>query len=156
MGIVHAIQRKPAGAVDDTLTLSYEARFLRRKRLTTDAGDTVLLDLAETTSLDDGDALELPNGGRIGIRAAAEPLLRVTGDSLPKLAWHIGNRHTPCQIAEDHLLLRHDHVLAKMLRQLGAEVVEIEAPFVPEGGAYGHGRTMGHDHGHDHHHHHEH
>ncbi|MFU8836628.1 MAG: urease accessory protein UreE, partial [Roseovarius sp.] len=31
-----------------------------------------------------------------------------------------------------------------------------QAPFTPEGGAYGHGRTMGHDHGPSHHHHHHH
>ena len=119
LGTAHHVRRQAGDTVTDTLTLSYEARFLRRKRLTTDGGDSVVLDLAETTSLDDGDALELPGGGLIGIRAAAEPLLRVTGDSLPRLAWHIGNRHTPCQIAGDHLLLRHDHVLAAMLRQLG-------------------------------------
>ena len=35
-----------------------------------------------------------------------------------------------------------------MLRQLGAGVGRVVEPFTPEGGAYGHGRTMGH--GHDH------
>jgi urease accessory protein len=47
-----------------------------------------------------------------------------------------------------------------MLRQLGATVTEAVEPFTPEGGAYGHGRTMGHDHGpghgHDHPHPHPH
>jgi urease accessory protein len=69
---------------------------------------------------------------------------------LPRLAWHIGNRHTPCQIAADHLLIRADHVLEGMLRGLGAGVTPTMAAFAPEGGAYGHGRTMGHDHGHFH------
>lgn len=147
LGTIHHVDRSPDGPVADTLTLSYEARFLRRKRLVTDGGASVLLDLAETTSLNHGDALRLSDGRLIGIVAAAEPLLSVTGDSLPRLAWHIGNRHTPCQVENDHLLLRHDHVLAAMLRQLGADVAEITAPFTPEGGAYGHGRTMGHDHG---------
>ena len=86
--------------------------------------------------------------------AAAEPVVRITGD-LPRLAWHIGNRHTPCEIAGDHLVIRRDHVLEKMLAGLGAGLTVTEAPFRPEGGAYGHGRTMGHDHGPDfglHHH----
>jgi urease accessory protein len=47
-------------------------------------------------------------------------------------------------------------VLAAMLQQLGASLREIEGPFSPEGGAYGHGRTFGHDHAHDHDHGHSH
>jgi urease accessory protein len=33
-----------------------------------------------------------------------------------------------------------------MLHKLGASVTEISAPFTPEGGAYGNGRTLGHSH----------
>jgi urease accessory protein len=33
-----------------------------------------------------------------------------------------------------------------MLEQLGASVSPLTAPFRPEGGAYGHGRTHGHQH----------
>ncbi len=130
----------------DWVVLDYEGRFLRRKRLTSGAGLSFLVDLAETVSLDPGDALRLEDGRLIGVKAALEPCLRVTGP-LPRLAWHIGNRHTPCQIAADHLLIRADHVLEGMLRGLGATVSPTMAAFAPEGGAYGHGRTMGHDHG---------
>ncbi|WP_372602838.1 urease accessory protein UreE [Actibacterium sp.] len=145
----------------DTLTLSYEARFLRRKRLTTDSGADMRVDLPETTSLAAGDALILEDGRAVAIQAAPETLLKITGPNLPRLAWHIGNRHTPCQIEADHLLIAHDHVLADMLAHLGAGVAHVTAPFTPEGGAYGHGRTMGHshgdhDHGHDHSHDHTH
>ena len=66
---------------------------------------------------------------------------------LVELAWHIGNRHTPCQIEGGRLLIRRDHVMETMLRGLGASVSHACEPFTPEGGAYGHGRTMGHDHG---------
>ncbi len=89
------------------------------------------------------------DGRLIEIVAAAEPVLIVQGD-LPRLAWHIGNRHTPCQIEDDRLVIRDDHVLKAMLVQLGATVTHAMEPFTPEGGAYGHGRTMGHDHGHAH------
>lgn len=148
----HEIVRHCHDAVADTVTLDYEARFLRRKRLVTDGGLAVLLDLPETTSLDHMDALKLSDGRLIGVRAGAEALLEVTGDNLTRLAWHIGNRHTPCQIEAERLLIREDHVLADMLGKLGARVQPVQAPFTPEGGAYGHGRTMGHDHGHDHSH----
>ncbi|PRY25210.1 urease accessory protein [Aliiruegeria haliotis] len=138
-----------AGAVD-RVRLDYDGRFLRRKRLATAGGGSVVVDLAETTSLDDGDALVLEDGGRIAVEAAAEPLLEIRGENLVRLAWHIGNRHTPCRIEADRLLIRDDHVLADMVRKLGGVVAPVSAPFSPEGGAYGHGRTMGHDHGPDH------
>jgi urease accessory protein len=131
------------------VALTYEARFLRRKRVALDDGGAFHLDLPETTSLNPGDAFELSDGRLIVVDAADEPLLAVAGD-LPRLAWHIGNRHAPCQIEEGRLLIRRDHVLRDMLLRLGAQVSEIFGPFAPEGGAYGHGRTLPHDHGHGH------
>ncbi|GAB5446617.1 urease accessory protein UreE [Gymnodinialimonas sp.] len=133
------------GAPVAQLVLDYEGRFLRRKRLVTQEGGSVLVDLAQTVSLEPGDALAA-EGGLIEVAAAAEPVLRIKGD-LVRLAWHIGNRHTPCEVAGDHIVIRQDHVLADMLVQLGAQVEAAEAPFRPEGGAYGHGRTHGHSHG---------
>lgn len=130
----------------DRVVLDYEARLLRRRRLVAEGGLSFLVDLGEVTSLNDGDALVLDDGRHVAVVAAPEPLLAVSGD-LARLAWHIGNRHTPCQIGEGRLLIRRDHVLEAMLRQLGAGIEEVVAPFGPEGGAYGHGRTMGHDHG---------
>ena len=126
--------------------LDYDARFLRRKVLNTDAGDSFLVDLPHTTSINHGDAFEMNDGRKIQIIAAAEDLLEVTGHDLPRIAWHIGNRHTPCQIGEGRLLIQRDHVLKDMLIKLGAELAEVSEPFTPEGGAYGHGRTHGHSH----------
>ena len=137
---------KPA----DRLVLSYEERFLRRKVLTTVAGAPVLVDLPQTTSLDQGGVLVTEDGTEIAIEAAPEPLLAVTGDALHRLAWHIGNRHTPCQIEATRLLIQPDHVIKAMLEHLGAAVTDTFEPFTPEGGAYGHGRTHGHDHSHVH------
>jgi urease accessory protein len=108
-----------------------------------------MIDLPDTVSVEAGDCFELMDGRLIAVVAAAEPVLDIRGD-LPRLAWHIGNRHTPCQIEPDRLLIRDDHVLKAMLVQLGATVSHAMEPFTPEGGAYGHGRTMGHDHGHAH------
>ncbi|REC57907.1 urease accessory protein UreE [Rhodosalinus sediminis] len=129
----------------DWVRLDYEARFLRRKRLETGGGMPLLVDLAQTVSLDHGDALELSDGRLVEVIAAPEPLLEVRGD-LARLAWHIGNRHTPCQIEADRLLIQADHVLREMLERLGAEIAAVEAPFTPERGAYGHGRTHAHAH----------
>ena len=136
-----------------TVTLDYDGRFLRRKSLTLDNGSQCLVDLAETVSLAAGDHLITEDGAAILVRAAPERVTLVRADSpeaLARLAWHIGNRHTPCQIGADFLVLREDHVLDGLLRRLGARLEHADAPFTPEGGAYGLGRIHGHDHGHDH------
>ena len=134
------------GDAADTVTLDYEARFLRRKRLVSDGGEPFLVELAETQSLNQGEGFRLDDGRIIAVMAAAEPLLAVRHSNLARIAWHVGNRHTPCQIADDHILIREDKVLQAMLEKLGASVTQVTAPFTPEGGAYGHGRTHGHEH----------
>ena len=140
----------PHATPADRLVLAYEDRFLRRKVLTCASGAPLLVDLPKTTSLDHGGVLVAADGSEIAIEAAREPLLQVTAPDLPRIAWHVGNRHTPCQVEDARLLIQPDHVIAAMLEQLGATVTEVTEPFTPEGGAYGHGRTHGHDHSHVH------
>ena len=155
--IPHAHEVVRAGGWDgpaaDRVRLDYDGRFLRRKRLEAEGGLAFMADLAQTQNLGPGDAFRLSDGRLIEVLAAEEPLLEITGPDLIRLAWHIGNRHTPCQIEPSRLLIARDPVLAGMLRGLGATLAEVVEPFRPEGGAYGHGRTLGHDHGgtgHDH------
>ncbi len=131
----------------ETCSLDYDARFVRRKVLTTDGGQDFLADLAQTTSLEHGDALEVSDGTRVEIVASPEAVLQITGANLTQLAWHIGNRHTPCQIKPDMLVIRDDPVIGHMLEHLGATLTSATEPFTPEGGAYGHGRTHSHAHG---------
>jgi len=128
------------------ITLDYEARFLRRKRLLSDTGEPFLVDLVETVSLDHGDVFICDDGTEIAICAAAEPVIEIRHENLPMIAWHIGNRHTPCEVMTDHLVVRQDHVLLDLLSKLGAQTIKKNAPFRPLGGAYGHGRTHAHSH----------
>jgi urease accessory protein len=149
-----------SGAVHDKVKLDFDGRHRRRMTLRTESGEELLLDLAETIALADGDRLVTEDGRQIGIVASPEKLMEVSAADpvrLARLAWHIGNRHLPTEIAGAILYLRHDHVIASMLERLGATVRFVDRPFNPEGGAYGHGRTHGHDHhdDHDHGHHHE-
>jgi urease accessory protein len=129
----------------DTVVLDYDARLLRRKLLTSTQGVVFMVDLPAVTNLDDVWGFALDKGHSVRIQPADEPVLVITGD-LPRLAWHIGNRHTPCQILPDRLIIRQDHVLEGMLQGLGAKITRATLPFTPEGGAYGLGRTMGHSH----------
>ncbi len=152
---LHRRGQGPDRAPDETVVLTYDARVLRRRRLVTARGAGFLVDLPAVTGLDQGDQFELADGRLVEVVAAEETLIEARGD-LSRLAWHIGNRHTPCQIEADRLLIREDHVLEGMLRGLGAQVARVTGPFTPEGGAYGMGRPMGHDHGHGPEHDHDH
>ena len=127
------------GEAADSITLDHEQRHRRRAALVSDGGLEFLLDLPQAAHLHDGTRLLLDDGRRIEVRAAAEPVLDVRGTDLVRIAWHLGNRHTPAQILPDRLRIRDDHVLAEMLRGLGAEVTALTAPFEPESGAYAHG-----------------
>ena len=144
-----------------------------------------LLDLENAVALRGGDALVLEDGRLVEVVAAPEPLAEIRCNDpqhLVRVAWHLGNRHLPTQIMAKGLRIRRDHVIEAMVKGLGARVIEIEAPFDPEGGAYAyaeachahaeahshaHGEAhshahaeagshahSSHDHGHDDHHHH--
>ena len=148
----------------DTITLDRASRWRRRVALKTDRGHDVLLDFAEATYLTDGDGLLLQTSAIVMVVAAAEALLEIhahSGPELARIAWHIGNRHTACEITTSALYLQPDHVLEKMVIGLGAHVHHVKRPFEPEGGAYGskgplqeshHAHHHAHDHGHDHRH----
>ena len=117
-----------------------------------DGGLDFLLDLAEPVVLRGGDGLRLEEGGFVEVKAAEENLVEIRGRdaaSFARLAWHLGNRHLPAQIDADRILIRDDHVIVDMLKGLGAEVRAVQAPFDPEGGAYGqHNHDLGHPHRH--------
>jgi urease accessory protein len=177
--MIRATQIKPqhrwTEAPADTVVLDFDDRHRRRMAMTGTRGLAFLLDLENAVALRGGDALVLDDNRLIEVVAAPEPLLEIRGQDphhLIRVAWHLGNRHLPTQIMAKGLRIRRDHVIEAMVKGLGARVIEIEAPFDPEGGAYagaGHGHAheadahhTGHDHSshnhgdHDHHHHDEH
>ena len=136
---VHTRGRWPEEAAVDSVTLAFLDRHRRRIRLVADTGAPFLLDLARAQHLIDGDGLELDNGSYIRVNAAPEPVIEIAADTptdLLRIAWHLGNRHLPLQVAEGKLRLRADHVIAEMVLGLGGRVVWCEAPFDPEIGAY--------------------
>src|SRR6202163_4078676 len=160
-------------AAADTIVLGFDDRHRRRMAMTGTRGLKFLLDLENAVALRGGDALVLEDSRLIEVVAAPEPLIEIRGSDpqhLVRLAWHLGNRHLPTQIMPKGLRIRRDHVIEAMVKGLGARIIEIEAPFDPEGGAYAggghahaaesdpHGHAAhdqaSHDHG-DHHHHHD-
>lgn len=138
---------KPA----DTVVLDFDDRHRRRIAMTGTRGFGFLLDLENAVALRGGDALVLDDGRLIEVVAAPEPLIEIRGtDSqhLVRIGWHLGNRHLPTQVTARGLRIRRDHVIEEMLKGLGARLIEIEAPFDPEGGAYAEAAPAAHDHTH--------
>jgi urease accessory protein len=137
---------RPAGRwrhAIDCVVLDADERQRRRSVMTGKNGTIFLLDLPRATMLRDGDGLVLDDGSVVHVTGKPEALVEVTAttpQTLARLAWHLGNRHTDVQIVGDTLRIRRDHVLEAMLRGLGARLTPIESAFDPERGAYGHGQ----------------
>ncbi|GCD53539.1 urease accessory protein UreE [Acetobacter pasteurianus] len=145
----------PEAAATEIFAADYEGRHRRRLVIDLQSGEKVLLDLEHARLLHAGDGLKLEDGRIILVKSLPEELMEVTaGNSLHllRLAWHIGNRHLPAAIEEHRILIRHDHVIADMIRGLGGHVHMVMAAFDPESGAYA-GRIGAHQHdnGHAHH-----
>lgn len=142
-----------ADQVTDTVVLTHEDRQRRRAVLKTMIGMEFLLDLDKASVISDGDAVRLEDGRLVAVHAAPEALLEIRAENplrLMRVAWHIGNRHTPAEITADALYIEDDHVLAEMIRGQGCSITKVTRPFKPERGAYDH---AGHDHENDHNHH---
>jgi urease accessory protein len=138
--------------IDGELILPYDQREKSRLRASLTSGEEVAVFTVRGTILRDGDVLRGDDGRVVRITAASEATYRVLGDTaqhLLRCAFHLGNRHTQAQVGDGFLRIRKDAVLKEMLEGLGAQVMEEEAAFEPESGAYGGGH---HHHGDDHHH----
>src|ERR1700743_3991806 len=132
-------QHRWTEAPADTVVLDFDDRRRRRRGMTGTRGLEFLLDLENAVALRGGDALVLDDGRLIEVVAAPEPLLEIRvadPHHLVRVAWHLGNRHLPTQIVGKGLRIRRDHVIEAMVKGLGARVIEIEAPFDPEGVRY--------------------
>jgi urease accessory protein len=124
----------------DRLVLPYDARRKSRQRVLLASGEELGYVFPAGTVLRHGDRLLTGNGRVIEVEAALEALLEVRASDacqLIRAAYHLGNRHVPVQLGDRFLRLQRDHVLGEMLVGLGCDVSEVEAPFDPEGGAYG-------------------
>ena len=129
-----------AGDPADIVVLDHDQRHRRRIVMTALNGLTFLLDLAEATHLRDGDGLELERGGIVRVEAAKEELAEISAPddaALLRIAWYLGNRHCPTQLAGDRLLIRRDHVIEAMVEGLVGIILPVDAAFDPEGGAFG-------------------
>ncbi|MFZ1324581.1 MAG: urease accessory protein UreE [Candidatus Contendobacter sp.] len=139
-----------ASPAQSTLTLPFEQRQKSRLRTRLDSGEDVGLFLPRGTVLRQGDRLRSTCGRVVEVRAAPEAVSTARADDallLARAAYHLGNRHVALQVGTGWLRYLHDHVLDRMVEDLGLTVSGERAPFEPEAGAYG-GDHHGHGHAH--------
>jgi urease accessory protein len=176
-GLASALLKRAA-----TVELDWDVRQKSRFAATDSQGRALAVFLPRGSVVRGGDVLVAEDGSLIRVLAAPQPVLVITACAehgtpfdLTRAAYHLGNRHVPIELQPDHLKIEPDHVLADMLRAMHLTVVEQQAAFEPEGGAYAagghghhhhghgnhdhshdHGHAHGHDHGHSHGHAHPH
>jgi urease accessory protein len=132
----------------DQVLIDYDRRFRRRIMLVTVGGSELLIDLSHAVRLRDGDGLTVERGV-VRVCAQPEDLMEIDahdGVELVRIAWHLGNRHLPIQVAGNRIRIRADHVIGDMVQGIGGRIRLLQAPFDPEAGAYAGGA---------HHHHHD-
>jgi urease accessory protein len=151
MLLIEALAPTDAPATE-RLPLPFESRCKSRLRTRLASGEEAGLFLERGRVLRGGDKLLGKDGRVVEVVAAIEALMEAQCADplqLARAAYHLGNRHVAVQILPASLRFGRDHVLGDMLRGLGLTVVEIEAPFEPESGAYGaHGHGAGGESGH--------
>lgn len=133
-----------------TLVLDYDQRQKCRMRVTTECGLEIGVFLPRGESLLDQDVLKTTDGKLIRVQAALEALSEVLCEDtwmLARAAYHLGNRHVPLQVLPGVLRYQTDYVLDDMVKQLGLNVMQVQAPFQPEKGAYHSHAGGGHSHG---------
>ena len=142
-----------ASPAAEKLVLPFELRQKSRLRARSASGLEIGLFLERGMVLRGGDLLLADDGTVIEVVAAPETVSTVHESDATRLAragYHLGNRHVAVEIGKGWLRYGHDHVLDDMVRGLGLSVVIEEAPFEPEGGAYGHSHSHGEGNGHEH------
>lgn len=137
------------------VVLTHEQRDRGRLKVQSVDGAEVRIFVERGQPLRVGETLRGRCGRLVLVEGATEPVLHAQcsdWETFSRACYHLGNRHVKVQLGHAHdggrlmpwLRILPDHVLEAMLQQLGMQVVEESAVFVPEGGAYGHGHPHAH------------
>lgn len=116
----------------DFLELEWEELNKRIIRKKTESGKEVAISLESSGTLRYGDVLYEDEDSLIVIRTKLEKVYVIkpkTMEEMGKAAFEIGNRHTPCIIEEDEILVRYDHTLETLLDDVGVNYEQSERRF---------------------------
>ncbi|MGE7093602.1 urease accessory protein UreE [Lysinibacillus sp. NPDC048646] len=122
--------------IDSKLTewieLDWEELSKRILRTVTDQGTDVALRLSGEEPLKYGDLLFEDGDRRIAIRTKLEPVIVIYPENMVemgKAAFELGNRHTPCLIENDEIIVRADHTINLLLDEVGVNYETTERRF---------------------------
>ena len=117
----------------DTVSLTWEERQKSRQKLRTARGQEIALALPTGTRLHAGDLLPAM-GGWIEVHLAQEEVLLLRPRNLWEaafVAYQIGNRHLPLDIAEDGLKTLYQPVMEAYFSQQKIVAERVQRPFTP-------------------------
>ncbi|MET4563079.1 urease accessory protein UreE [Lysinibacillus parviboronicapiens] len=114
------------------IELDWEELSKRILRTETDKGTDIALRLSGEEPLKYGDLLFEDGHRRIAIRTKLEPVIVIYPDNMVemgKAAFELGNRHTPCLIENDEIIVRADHTINPLLDEVGVKYETTERRF---------------------------
>jgi urease accessory protein len=126
--------------VIDTVSLTWDERQKSRQKLRTAHGQEIALALPTGTRLNAGDLLPAA-GGWIEVRLAPEDVLLIRPRDLWEaafVAYQIGNRHLPLDIAEDGLKTPYQPVVESYFGQQKIATERVRLPFTAVSATPGH------------------
>ena len=121
-----------AGKTTEWVELDWEELSKRILRTETNQGTDIALKLNQEEPLQYGDLLFEDAARRIAIRTKMEPVIVISPKDMTemgKAAFELGNRHTPCLIDENEIIVRADHTLNKLLDEVGVSYETTERRF---------------------------
>jgi urease accessory protein len=127
-------------AVIDSVALTWDERQKSRQKLRTAHGQEIALALPTGTRLHAGDLLPTTDGG-IAVHLAPEEVLLIRPRSLQEaafVAYQIGNRHLPLDIAADGLKILYQPVVESYFSQQQIPTERVRLPFTPVTATSGH------------------
>jgi urease accessory protein len=116
----------------DWLELEWEELNKRILRKSTTRGVDIAIRLEEGQALHYGDVLYEEDDTLIAIRTKREKAFVIkpkTMREMGEIAFKIGNRHTPCIIEDEGILIRYDHTLQELIDEVGVAYEQSERRF---------------------------
>lgn len=125
-------QEEIESKLTEWIELDWEELSKRILRTETDKGTDIALRLSGEEPLKYGDLLFEDGHRRIAIRTKLEPVIVIYPDNMVemgKAAFELGNRHTPCLIENDEIIVRADHTINPLLDEVGVKYETTERRF---------------------------
>lgn len=127
-----ANEEEHAHKTTEWIELEWEELSKRILRIETDKGTDIALRLTGEEPLKYGDLLFEDDSRRIAIRTKLEPVIVISPKDMyemGKSAFELGNRHTPCLIEHNEIIVRADHTINPLLDEIGVKYETTERRF---------------------------